>query len=275
MKHQGTKELSLSARMIALESRTSAKSGSSMNFSRIPAFLDTVVSTVKGALGFQEKSSAKSQPMSNSFTKLLGKSNYVDLADVHIFRPTGMKGTYSDYLDMLDYFQARILDIEKRVLLPASQLITALVSEPSRLSKDVRINVKHADIDDLRQRMAKSIDVSDEADMVRYADAIKRNSDWGSIVKRLDDIAADYNAVGVKNILLRISNISEASRILIETMQSSPDTHAVNGNAIADIVELLHNAALEVEMFAAHGYNIRTMQSALADSYDKLKEVIS
>lgn len=275
MKNQGAKELSLAARMISLEARTSAKSGGAMNFARIPAFLDSIVSTVKSALGFQEQSSSKSQPMSNSFTKLLANTNYVDIVDVGIFRPTGMVSTYTDFLDMLDYFQERLLDIEKRVLLPASQLITSLLTEPSRLSKDVRINIKHADLNSLKARMAKSINVSDENDSVRYGDAIKRNTDWVPVITRIEDISDAYNAVGVKNILIRVSTLSDATLMLIENMQASPDVYTVNGTIIADLVELLHNTALEVELFAAHGYNIRTLQSALADSYDKLKEVVS
>jgi len=243
--------------------------------SRIPRFLEQLLSKVTRDITATKGETPSEQLNQKAFTKLLENSNYAALAQIDIFRPTGMKGNYFSYIAMLADFQEELGDIEKRLLTPLKRTVAQMLAEPTRLKQAFPTNYKLADIKKLQVRFAGVVDTNDGGDKILYGRAVARNKDWESIISTINLVDEQYLREPNSELLKSVGELTEHVGMLIERIKDQPDVYEAKGRTVGDLVDALYLTAREIELYAAHGFNLATGKKAIVDSYNKMKDAIA
>ena len=264
----------LSLKTLAVIASVEAKAESKSFFNRIPQFLEQLREKVASDITMTKGESPSEQLNPKAFTKMLKDVNYATISELAVFRPTGMRGGYQDYVEMLAEFQEQIGGIEERLLTPLKRTVAQMLVEPKRLSQAFPVNYKVVDIEKLQKLFNKEVDLQDSGDKIAYSDAVNRNKDWEGIVSTVNLLDDQYQREPNSDILKSVGELTEHINLLIQRISDQLDVYVVKGTTLSALVDATYQAAKEVELYAAHGFNLATTKKALVDSYRQVKEAI-
>lgn len=262
----------LSFKTLAVIASVEAKAESTSFFNRIPQFLEQLREKVKSDISLTKGESPSQELHPKAFEKLLHDSNYATLAPIDIYRPTGMRGSYVEYVEMLADYQEGIADIEKRLLTPLKRTIAQMIAEPERLSRAFPVNYKSADTQSLKDLFNKVVDTNDKGDTIAYGDAVSRNADWKGIISTVNMLDEQYLREPNSEVLASVTELTDHLTLLVERIREQPDVYGYKGTTLSALIDAVYQAAREVELYGAHGFNLAMTKKALVDSYNTLKE---
>lgn len=262
----------LSFKTLAVIASVEAKAESTSFFNRIPQFLEQLREKVTSDISMTKGETPSQELHPKAFEKLLHDTNYVSLAPIAIYRPTGMRGSYIDYVEMLSDFQDEIADIEKRLLAPLKRTVAQMLAEPKRLTQAFPVNYKTVDVEALKARFNKAVDADDKGDKITYGEAVARNSDWKGIISTVNMLDEQYQREPNSEVLASVTELSEHLSILMERIKSQPDVYSYKGTTLSALIDAVYLTAKEVELYGLHGFNLAVAKKALVDSYLTVKE---
>jgi hypothetical protein len=194
-----------------------------------------------------------------------------------VIGPKGLKATYTDYIGVVDDAVTHSEVLLDKVLTPFANWVTLLLATPENLKSIQNFPVTPADsrkkLENIRIGLEKCIDPRSNQQNHLYSKLVTRNKDWIEIIERTNDLSSRFMSTGRKQIVQKVSDITEALDKLLNRIEEDPDTYELSGVTVSSLAEQCYTVGKEIEHYSATGYLVQELNVAVQDTVKKLEVV--
>ena len=252
-------------------------SNEDFNLSALTKMLSNVGKTVDLVKEVFEKTYNKHdyiQLLSVDIRKLSSKLdsyNYTDLAEIKIFKPLGMKGTYNDLLTNVETVQEDLIRIEERVFNPYLLWSGEVLNAPEKISR-ITINrrIDFLNVKKSNELLDKNFSELDTGDVSLFGDAFESNHMMIDVAKRLNPLIEIQNTLPPKVIMEKLKTINERSESLIRLCKTQKDNMMCSRESRKVMADVFYDIGMELTLYGRLSYILMSTQTAMEDSIDKL-----
>lgn len=202
-----------------------------------------------------------------SFVQLVNKATYLDMVDLEVMIPEGMKSSYLQYVTSLLAVTTHAEVVMKEVLSPISTYLAMLISNKDR-KFDTNVQVVRA----LKQREKERTDAmvkltahfaaGSVENKGTYGKAIGRNSEWEQVFRLINDASKRLNGVNRKELNAKIAEVSELVSVVLGQIERGDFVDA-SPQTVQTLGETVYQVARELEFFSATYFRVTAVNTAL------------
>lgn len=203
--------------------------------------------------------------------KQLNTYNYLDLSELIIFRPIGLKASYVELINALEAVQSDVLTINERILTPFSKWTGELINDPTKLQR-VTINqhFEFINSDNYNKTLDKLFNANDTRDRVKYGSLFKSNKQVVDSMVLLNDVINRQNELPAKELLKMVEAAAARTELLTQRCADNKVSEICSEASKKIISDVLYDIAQEITLYSRLSYLIISTRNALDDSIDKL-----
>jgi len=230
------------------------------------------VTKSKVASGFKMKS--------NFTPKIIDWANresYLNIADVTVFAPVGLKVSYMEYIDALENALTYIVDLDSELLHPTLRTLSMALNDPSLLAAASGLSASgkmaNLNIEVATTGITKAINPTEKSDKIKYKQAFKRNADMVASGKRLIDIQDNVSKINASAVQARVTAIFAVAEELADAINNEEAYSKVSKKVNGQLSQLIYNCAQWVEFYAIFQHRLIVLSTAMFDTQEKLKRL--
>ena len=269
-------QLERTAQMIALESLTPGQLLHAIP-QRMPAFVSDVKLFISNMLHARDMTVVGAID-TRVLEKSLPKENYVALSEISVYVPPSMNKDWLSFLAALAESQAVVEKIQTETLDPTLRYLAALLTNPQSMASARSRTNEYAiifhDLAKVKSRIAACYAKAGADTKVRYGDVFARNADVVDAMKQLNDISDRCAAIDKQQVIDSVNEITGALDKLLIRMKQNPNEYKPSGITLNDLSKLTMNLGHEIEFFASHVYLVQSANQAMADTKEKIDNVL-
>lgn len=203
--------------------------------------------------------------------KKLEKYNYLDLQEVHVFKPIGLKSPYIDLLTTIKAVQEDLLSIDQRVLTPFLKWSGEVLNSPQKLQRlNVDKEMFFLNTKKYNKYLDKHFNKNDNSDVAKFGDLFQYSKQMLDIVNLFNEIAAIQNQLPAKKLLKMVDDIAKRAEMLVRRCQIDKDSQLCSSASKKVIADVLYDIGTEITLYSRLSYNIISAQGAIEDSANKI-----
>lgn len=203
--------------------------------------------------------------------KKLEKYNYLDLQEVHVFKPIGLKSPYIDLLTTIKAVQEDLLSIDQRVLTPFLKWSGEVLNSPQKLQRlNVDKEMFFLDTKKYNKYLDKHFNENDNSDVAKFGFLFQSSKQMLDIVNLFNEIVAIQNQLPAKKLLKMVDDIAKRAEMLLRRCQIDKDSQLCSSASKKVIADVLYDIGTEVTLYSRLSYNIISAQGAIEDSANKI-----
>lgn len=267
--------LEMQAKLISTEAISLQKLGKYANAVKLPKFVKGFMAQVKDTID-DIKLDRMGMIRPTSIPKILGKTKYVSIMDVDIYKPSGMVGNYNQTLAVLEKWDRELMDLQERLLNPLNRWLGELLTDQSSMVKNISDSrFPFADVKGLREDLKKVFDESDVGDREAYGELIANNTEWEVVVERANALYTRFLEVDLPKLREQVEEIVKRVSTLSKRIKEDPENYKISGSNLKMIVDAVFETGVEVEAFGIYGFKLQTIMASLASNEKRIKEIVS
>lgn len=202
---------------------------------------------------------------------------FLNMVDLEVAVPVGMKVTYKKYLETILHAQDSTDKLIVGVLKPLQQHLAILLNDPvkmSNVSSGTGVKFTFVDLDKLRASFAACIDQKANNGYSTYGAVFERPSDLREVDRLTQSAVARYQAIGTAKVQKIIEDINQMVEILMQRVEEDPDAYKFSGPVLKQLVSMVYSAAQQVEFYGLIGFRIKTVTASLNQTYKTVVEKV-
>ncbi len=246
------------------------------NITRLSRVLDGLKETT--ALSFGQLSKTLQVPFKAKPTlnEKLSSNNYLDMTQLHIQVPYGLKTTFLNLAEILESHMPLFNSIEGQ-LQETQKYLLKLIGQKTSTAGTMRNRI----YDDCKQRMKAFEEARDEiggcfekgstkATSV-YGKHFSRNSDWLLVQEKCEWLAKHCQKIDLKKILKEKSELEEYSKDLRASLEegSGRELSAFMADEISTVI---YSMARELEFLSSYLYFCNALTTTMQNNFDDLDQ---
>lgn len=215
----------------------------------------------------------------NVAKKTMAKHEYLDVRLVNVPVPEGFKGSYLEYVTMLQEVFAGMGDIVDDVLVPVSDALSLLVAHPERatgVTSDAMlksITYPHQVMEEFTVKMEEFFVKNGTDESKPFGDLFERNKDLMTFIEKSITLSKVYDRRPTPQVIEKIAYLNEVSDLLYVRLKNGQLTEIQNKQAVM-AAQMLSQASRCVEMYAALCVLIEQLFSYTAIVYNHVVKVL-
>ena len=203
--------------------------------------------------------------------KQLSTYNYLDLSELIIFRPIGLKASYVELINALEAVQSDVLTINERILTPFSKWTGEIINDPTKLQRvTVNQHFEFINSDNYNKTLDKLFNANDTRDRVKYGSLFKSNKQVVDSMVMLNDVINRQNELPAKKLLKMVETAAARTELLTQRCSDNKASGICSEASKKIISDVLYDIAQEITLYSRLSYLIISTRNALDDSIDKL-----
>lgn len=244
---------------------------------RLPQFLDNAKTFYAKNFSDPIKTLFSKKDLAG-FAQKVQPVSYVDLREVEIFVPSGLKTDLLSYSEVLlecakysETFRLEVLD-------PFAKWLSGKLAEPASLNSlrpalEIEGYTKR-DLDKITKQLVGCFDEKSADGVAKYGKAIKRNADWTQLVKNSLELQGHFLKDDHSLIIQQVGKTTDLLDTLLTRIQQEPETYQVSGPVISSIAKTAYAVAREIEFYGIVRFRVEEYSHALNESTKKLQDVV-
>lgn len=247
-------------------------------YSKISGRLDVLFSSNKNVHSFK---------MSGTFDRPVlewaDRSNYLDLSEITVYSPVGLKVSYMEYITALEKALSYLVKLDDELLIPTSKMIGFCINNPTIMMAKSGIKTKGelvgVDVDIATKPIADCFNGKEKSDTIRYKQAFRRNSDINDAGLRLQQLQENLARFEPASIEKRARSIFDMAKALSAEFEASDNfsemgmTDQSAKRVSKELSDALYNCARWVEFYAIFQQQVIILDKAFLDTNDKLRKL--
>ncbi len=203
--------------------------------------------------------------------KQLNTYKYVDLSELIIYRPIGLKVPYIELINALEAVQSDVLTIDERILTPYSKWCGEIINSPKKIER-ITINQQFEFInsDNYNKVLDKLFDPDDTRDRVNYGSLFKSNKQVIDSMVMLNDVVERQNDLPAKKLLNMVQTSAMRTEILTQRCSDKNISGICSTASKKIIADVLYDIAKEITLYSRLSFLIISTANALSESIDKI-----
>lgn len=271
-----TKDIDLHAQVLGLEAFNLKPSVKAIK-ELLPNFVNSVTSFYNSFVSQEQNLVLKN--IDNSIIKKNIKDvNYASVRKMMVMGPKGLKTTYLNYIEEVEYALIHTENLMDKVLNPFANWILLLLATPENLKSVQNYPItpvtSRKKLEDIRKGLLNVIDSNSNQQKFLYGKLVTRNKDWLEIIERTNTISSRFLATNRSSVKQKVSDISEALEKLIIRMEEDPETYKLSGVTVSSIAEQCYTVGKEIEHYAATGFIVQELITSVQDTIKQLEDYI-
>ena len=263
---------------VSLESMNLGPAVESLAARYFPTITETFTKFTDGLTALRQKltmldfSSGGSHP----FLKRISGIQYLDIAELTVYVPEGLQTSYLEYSNELNAAAQRAAGVEAE-LSKFSKYIAVLLSD--RQAKiDHVLNAQEfttmaksraAVVEAMAQHFAKGSTRTD----VRYATAVRRNSEWETIYKNVEHQQKLLNPAALEHVRKKMDECVDLLDRLVKSAERGEFQDAAP-EQIKKLSNYVYEMASELEFFSVVFYRCRALAESVDATMKKVDKVV-
>jgi hypothetical protein len=220
-----------------------------------------------------------SRPALAAFARRIQPVSYVDLRDVEVVVPPGLKTDFARYAQVLLKSAEFASTFRVEVLDPFTRWLAGKVSDPSSLnSLRPSLEIEGYKKRPYEARMKELIGCFDEKSddgLVTYGKALKRNADWTEVMVTSDKIQAIFLKDDDALIQQQVAKVSDLLDLLMKRIAEEPETYQLSSAVITSISNTAFAVAREIEFYGLVRYRTGEFAHALNATIKRLNDALA
>lgn len=269
-------QLKLASEEISLEA-ISGGASVAQALSRLPLYLDNAKQFYVKNIGEPVKTLFAKKDLV-WFAQKVQPVSYVDLREVEVFVPAGLKTDLLSYSDVLLEAASYTNTFRLEVLDPFTKWLAGKLAEPSSLNSlrpALEIEgFEKRDLDKITKKLTACFDEKAANGVAPYGKAVKRNADWTKIVANAVELQARFLKDDHMLVLQQMNKTTDLLDTLLNRIQQEPETYQVSGPVVSSIAKVAYAVAKEIEFYGIVRFRTEEFSHALNETQSKLQEVI-
>lgn len=239
---------------------------------KLPNFFKGVTSFVEEKLNsLRQRESAIDRGL---FKSAKEADEYMKLRNKKVPVPAGLSTTFLEHLGTLEENQQYADTLMSDVLIPTEKYLGRLLDKPDNMKSQIEDSlisvIGQRDIDSAKANMHDDFS-KDQAQSRKYSDVIKRQGDWDTLYKRMDDLESRIDAHDPIDTVDMVTTISEYLDVIIERLEEDPETYNMSGVTISTLTKLTYLIATEVEFMSVHTFMYKEFKTAVEETAKAVK----
>lgn len=205
----------------------------------------------------------------------MDNKSYMVLGELTVFAPVGLKGTYLEYLTVLEHVGQEMIKSRPIAIDGTRALINTLINNPDYLTGNSMQPGKQIDnvVSDCVAKLAAQFDHTQRADSVKYSDVVKRNADMDEVVKRTTLLTTFLTQHPVSLLERDVKIIFNQAEELFDLMRRDEDYQGVSKVTADTIAKTLQATAEWIEFYGVFLHAVKVFDVAIDDSVKKLSQM--
>lgn len=204
--------------------------------------------------------------------KALDQVRYIDVAQMEIYVPVGLKVNYLRAIEVLSSAQEQLGTIEKRLLIPFYRWLGEAMARPSALGElSAQKHFQFLDCASVNQQLDHLFDQQSLSDKATYQSLIERNSDWPVLIEQLSALIEQHNQLKRTVLTDAVADITERVDLLMPTIRAQVQSGGLSPASKMALSNALYDLAQEVTLYTRLNFLITALRKAVHDSFEKLK----
>lgn len=260
-------------RMISLESNTLSNALSAAT-DRLPAYIDDVKSFLSTLLNLEPAIAPRDLGKQETIA-LLKKIPYTTLQSNMVYVPPGLSVPYLELAKALADSVSVATAVYDDVLAPFSKWISAMLSNPEKLSSITAANISGLKLHNLEhsvKELAACFNAPQNQTEISFGKAFKRVSDVDTAADILNKVVIKANHRDYSDIREAVGFITKQIDMLIRRIGEDPETYKLSGSVTAALADITHTMAIHCEFYSGFQYQLLSTVKAFKDTEVKLKE---
>lgn len=252
-------------------------------------FSSNVQSKISGRLDvlFSSNKNVHAFKMSGTFDKAVlewaDRSNYLDLSEITVYSPVGLKVSYMEYIAALEKALSYLVKLDDELLIPTSKTLGSCINNPSVMMAKSGISFKGdlvgVDVEIATKPIADCFNGKEKSDTIRYKQAFRRNADINDAGLRLQQLQENIARFEPATIEKRARSIFDMAQALSADFEASDNfsemgmTDQSVKRVTTELSDVLYNCAKWVEFYAIFQQQVIILDKAFLDTNDKLRKL--
>ena len=200
------------------------------------------------------------------------------VAPLGVFVPSGFKGKWLPYIELLEKSQKVNDNLYHGLLIPFEKYLASVLTNSDRL-KDLSIpaelsKYQSSDTVELNKEFAAFFDNSNSTEAT-FGDVVDRLTDIPTITRNLNNVNVEFAKIDRRALLQRVENVTDMLDSLIENIKNHASEYEMSATAVRTVSDLSMYMAREVEFYTIHGYFLESFTTSVDDSYKRLVQSLS
>lgn len=260
-------------RMISLESNTLSNALSAAT-DRLPTYVADVKSFLFTLFASEPTIAPRDLGKPETIT-LLKKIPYVTLQSNIVYVPPGLSVPYLELAKALADCEPVATGLYNDILIPFDKWISALLSNPEKLSSITTANIPGLKLHNLERsvkELAACFHAPQTQTEVSFGNAFKRVSDVDTAADLLNKTVIKASHRTYSDVREAVNFITQHIDTLIRRINENPETYKLSGSVTAALADITHNMAIHCEFYSGFQYQLLSTVKAFKDTEVKLKE---
>lgn len=211
------------------------------------------------------------------FLKLIEGKVYLNLAPLLTYVPEGMNVTYLEYLlalkDAVQHCHEVALKSINDYSVYLAQLITNRQFKLSAMPHDAMYAKMEKDRTELLARMAKCFKVGSTKAESTYGEVVARNAEWGDVFQMIHQVDQLANTIRRDDLYKKAEECNDQLNTIIRQIRNS-EFEGVAPDVVNNLSNGAYQVGAELEFFAAVYFRVLVINTALADTVNKVGGVL-
>lgn len=212
--------------------------------------------------------------LSYRFSKKLAKIPYVDLMDIQLPTPEGLKSNYVDYAKFLHESQQTTARLYDDFLHPFSQWVSSMVQRPESVD-EITNQIREFDFTDFEKAEAEfPKHVSGISGKAPYNALFRNNNEWDELEDLLKQMVERDRRQPRELVVKKIKDISELLNTLMTKMADPNGSYRPSPKVIKDLSDLTYKLAEHVAFYSIIEAALDSLIVAVKDAKEDLTDAI-
>ena len=203
--------------------------------------------------------------------RFLDKFQYLDLSNISVYKPVGLKVTYLETLECVTEVQTLVLTMPERVITPFMKWSGEVLTRPELLQ---RLGSSHPfnfiDALALNTKLDKLFDSNSISDSYPYSSAVKRNNDWPQFAAGINATVDFNNELNAAELKSYVDEVSARIDLIVKRVSEEPERYNLSTPSRKVLSDVVRFMAAEVTLYARVNYVLTSLVKASNDTIHKL-----
>lgn len=210
-----------------------------------------------------------------TFVRKVTAANYVELSGLKLTFPVEINCDYLTAVKALESVAVVSDSFYRDVLDPFAIWLAKAVNDPAHMEsvgQFTGISTQRS-----KQGMGALMVITRGGGLnsTRYSRAIKRNADWGVVIKTLNDLNARSDATVIDAVHKKVNEIQLMLKLLIDKMNEPRFEYRPSGKFVDTLVATTYAMAEEVEFFTQYCYVLSKITECVRLNVDEVTKALA
>ena len=208
----------------------------------------------------------------------LALHSYSELREFKAFRPSGLEGTYLQYIQALSEAVDHILLFQPKVLTPYLVMLAQLTSSRhASLSTEDHTRFNAAlkkDREEVQYAIQKLFHTGAGHTEGKLGKLVDRNADWQDIFRTLSGLTSKINGMKLSEIQQQVKQAEDYLDIIYDAVQSGK-LESATPEVMQGLADGAYQVASELEFLSVTYYNVKVLVTAVDDTVNALNKAFA